>query len=141
MTRHGYLFALPLMVVFGQLLGLVGFGLLRHQYDFRDSTLPLVALGSVVFAIAEESLFRGLIQQRAMLLFNPKLATALSAALYAGLMFGHRGGLLSPVFGALLGTSLAIVYYKKQNLLLTITINAATKLTYIGLVAIFVLRH
>lgn len=141
MTRHGYLFAIPLMVVFGQFLGLVGYGLLRHQYDFADTPLPLVALGVIVFAIAEEILFRGLIQQKAMELFHPLMAAALSAGLYTLVSFGHRGGGLSPVFAALLGSAVAYVYYKKQNILLTIAINVATKLTYTGLVAIFVLRH
>lgn len=35
---------------------------------------------------------------------------------------------------------MAVVYGRKQNLALTITINAASKLTYLGLVATFILR-
>lgn len=141
MTRHGYLFAIPLMLVFGQFLGLLGFGLLHHQYDFRGTPLALVAASAVVFSIGEEIVFRGLIQQRGMLLFNPKIAAILSGVLYAGLMFGHRGGLFSPIFGVVLSAVLVIIYHRKQNILLTLTVNAASKLTYIGLVAIFVLRH
>ncbi|HEX8182292.1 MAG TPA: type II CAAX endopeptidase family protein [Candidatus Saccharimonadales bacterium] len=140
MTRHGYLFAIPFMLILGQFIGLLGYALLRNQYDFRDSSLLLVALGAIVFAIAEEIFFRGLIQQRAMLLLHPILAAVLSAGLYAGMSFGHRGGMFTPVLGAILGIVLAAVYYKKQNVLLTISVNAAAKLTYIGLVAVFVLQ-
>ena len=141
LTRQGYLFAIPLMVVLGQALGLLGYGLLRQQYDFRGTSLIFVALGAVVYAIAEEILFRGLIQQKAMQLCHPAIAAAVTTLLYASLTVGHRGGILTPVFGLILGAVLSVIYYRKQNILLTMTINISAKLTYIGLVAIFVLRH
>jgi membrane protease YdiL (CAAX protease family) len=136
----GYILALPLSLVIGQALGAAGYGLLRHQYTFGHTALPLVAVASVVFAISEEVLFRGLIQQRAAKVLHPGLAAVLSAVLYAGFTFGHAGSYLAPLFGLIMGITLAITYYRKNNLILTIAINAASKLAYVGLMASFVFR-
>jgi membrane protease YdiL (CAAX protease family) len=138
LSLRGYAFALPLMLVAGQVLGTLGFVLLRHQYAYGNTPLSLVAAVAVLFAISEEMLFRGLIQQRATQLLHPALAAALSALTFAAFTFGHTGSYLSPLFGLILGLALAATYYKKQNLILTITINAATKLAYVGLIAGFI---
>jgi membrane protease YdiL (CAAX protease family) len=140
LNLRGYLTALPLMIVIGQAAGVLGYGLLRHQYTFGTTALPLVAATSVVFAISEEVLFRGLIQQRAAKVLHPVVAAALSAILYALFTFGHAGSYLAPLFGLIMGIILSTTYYKKQNLILTIAINAGSKLTYIGLMAAFVFR-
>jgi membrane protease YdiL (CAAX protease family) len=135
----GYGFGLPLMVVAGQLVGLVGYGFLRHHYPYTGYSLPLIALAAVVFAFAEEMLLRGLIQQQGELLFHPLMAALATTVLYVFLVLDHGTMLTLPV-AILFGASLSFVYYKKKNLLLTFTLNAAAKLTYIGLVASFVLR-
>lgn len=140
LKASGYLLAVPLMLVIGQLLGAVGYGLLRNQYGYGDTPLPLVAAAAVVFAIAEETLFRGLIQQRGSQVLNPVIAGAMTAILYALFTFGHTGSWLTPLFGLIMGTTLAVIYYKKQNLILTISVNAAAKLTYVGLMATFIFR-
>jgi membrane protease YdiL (CAAX protease family) len=136
----GYATAIPLMVVLGQLIGVGGYALLRHQYLFGNTSLPLVAGMSVIFAIGEEVVLRGLIQQRASLVLHPIVAAVLSAILTAALSFGHRGSWLTPLFGLIAGIALATTYYKRNNLILTITLNASMKLAYVGLVAGFVFR-
>jgi hypothetical protein len=47
---------------------------------------------------------------------------------------------LAPLFALISGIVLSFTYYKKQNLVLTATINAAMKLGYIGLIAGFIFR-
>lgn len=139
LTMRGYSLTLPLMLVVGQILGTVGYFMLRNFYAYAPTSLPLVAVTSVVFAIAEEMLFRGLIQQRAAKIVHPALAAALSALLYTFASISHSTPLV-PLFALLSGAVLSFTYYKKQNLLLTITINAMSKLAYIGLLATFTLR-
>jgi hypothetical protein len=139
LTKRGYLVALPLMVVVGQALGGIGYALLRNQYDYGHISLPLVAASTVVYAVAEAMLFQGLIQQRAMQILHPGMAAVLATVLYVATSFGHTGSYLAPLFALLLGATMAAAYYVKQNLLLVITLNAATKLIYFGLLATFVL--
>ena len=136
---RGYALVLPLMVVAGQLLGVIGYGMLRHQYIFDHTSLPLVAAAAVVFAIAEETLFRGLIQQRAAQAMHPIVAAILSTMLFTFMSIDNTT-VLAPLFALILGTVLAFTYYKKQNLVLTITINATAKLAYVGLMAAFIFR-
>jgi membrane protease YdiL (CAAX protease family) len=135
----GYGFGLPLMVVTGQIVGLIGFGFLRHYYPYTGYSLPLIALAAVVFAFAEEMLLRGLIQQQGELLFHPAMAAIGTTILYVFLVLDHSTMLTLPV-AILMGGMLSFVYYKKKNLLLTFTLNASAKLAYIGLVAGFILR-
>jgi membrane protease YdiL (CAAX protease family) len=139
LSAKGYAYALPLMVVAGQILGVIGYGLLHNHYTYYNVSLPLVAASSVVFAIAEESFFRGLIQQKASQVMNPIMAALLSVILYTFVSIGHLT-ILAPLFALLAGIVLSFTYYKKQNLILTITINAAMKLAYVGLMAGFVFR-
>ncbi len=139
LTARGYGVTLPLMLVVGQLLGTVGYLMLRNFYAYTPTSLPLVAAASVVFAIAEEMLFRGLIQQRAAKIIHPALAAVLSTLLYTFVSISHSTPLV-PLFALLSGAVLGFTYYKKQNLMLTITINVMSKLAYIGLLATFTLR-
>ena len=131
---------LPLVLVIGQVLGASGFGLLRHQYLFAHTSLPLVAIVSIAFALAEEILLRGLVQQQAARIVHPLMAAVLSSILSMLLTIGHHGSWLTPLFGLLAGSSLAALYYKKQNLALNIVMNATIKLTYVGLMAGFIFR-
>lgn len=137
-TRRGYLTVLPAMIVLGQLFGGLGYLMLRHQYTFGHTSLPLVAATSVIFAISEEVVFRGLIQRSASRVFHPIMAAGFTTVLYTAFSFGHRGSYLAPVFALLMGASLSIIYYKKQNLVLTMCVNAVSKLVYIALMATFV---
>ena len=139
LNLKGYAFTLPLMAVVGEILGVIGYGMLRHHYIFGTTSLPLVAATVVVFALAEETLFRGLIQQRAAQVMHPILAAILSTMLFT-LTSINTMTVLAPLFSLILGTVLAYTYSKKQNLVLTSAINIATKLTYIGLMATFVFR-
>lgn len=139
MTLKGYGLAVPLMLVLGEVLGLLGYGMLRHHYTFGHTSLPLVAASVVVFALAEETLFRGLIQQRASQIMHPMVAALLTTMLFtfAGI---NNITYLAPLFSLILGAVLSYTYTKKQNLLLTGSINALAKLTYVGLMASFVFR-
>jgi membrane protease YdiL (CAAX protease family) len=135
-----YAIFLPVMLVIGEALGLIGFGLLRHHTGFGSLSLPGAAIALTLFALAEETYFRGLIQQRASLVFNPKLAAALTAILYAVFSASQGGGYLSLLYGLLAGVVLSTTYSKKPNLVLTFTINAASKLLFVGLLASFVIH-
>jgi membrane protease YdiL (CAAX protease family) len=139
LSARGYAFALPAMVVVGQVLGLIGYAFLRHQYAFSHVSLPLIAVLSVLFAICEEIFLRGLIQQQAARLFHPLIAAIIAASIYIFLALSHQTLLtLGPAI--FMGIALSMTYYKKQNLLLTVAMNAAAKLTYIGLLATFILK-
>ncbi len=135
LTVRGYIVYLASMFVAGEALGAIGYGMLRHQFGFGHISLIFIAPTVVFFAIAEETLFRGLIQQRAMQVLHPGVAAVLSALLFAVFTFGHTGSWLAPLFGLILGTALAVTYAIKQNLILTITMNATSKLVYIGILA------
>jgi membrane protease YdiL (CAAX protease family) len=139
---NGYGLALPLMIVVGEVLGGISYLLLKHHYAFSHShvSLPLVAAASAVFAITEEIVFRGLIQQRAMQVMNTKLAAILPVILYTVMTWGHSGSWLTPLFGLIASSVLCFSYYKRQNLMLTMTANMLSKLTYIGLMTAFVLH-
>ncbi len=136
---RGHAFGIPLMLVLGQGLGAVGYLFIRNHYPYQGTSLPLVALASVVFAFAEEMFLRGLIQKQTERVVNPIFAVVLTTALYVGLAISHTT-MLTVGPAILMGGVLALTYYFKQNLLLSVTINAAAKLTYVGLVATFVLR-
>ena len=136
---RGYAFALPMMAVIGQLLGLLGYGLLRNHYAFKNISLPLVAASACVFALTEEMFFRGLVQQRAAKVMHPGMAAALSAILFTVMNIGY-GTIYAPLYALAAGVVLSVTYYLRQNLILTFTINAMSKLAYVGLLATFVLR-
>jgi membrane protease YdiL (CAAX protease family) len=133
----GYATALPMMIVIGEVLGVIGYGLLRNHYIYGHVSLSLIAGCSVIFAFAEEAFFRGLIQQRASLIVNPVLAMLLSVVTYTAVSIDHTT-ILAPVFALISGIVLSFVYYKKQNILLTFVLNATMKLTYVGLLASFI---
>jgi membrane protease YdiL (CAAX protease family) len=141
-TRLGlkaYALAIPLMLVIGQALGVLGYFMLRTHYTFGNTSLPLVGATVVVFALAEETLFHGLIQQRASRVMHPILAAILSTFLFV-LMSIDSTTIIAPLFALILGAVLSFTYYKKQNLVLTMAINAMCKLAYVGLLATFVFR-
>lgn len=139
LSLKGYATSLPLMLVIGQLLGLISYGALRHFYPYVHTSLPLVAATAVVFAISEETYFRGLIQQRAGIIMHPLLAALLSVVLFTFASIGHVT-ILAPLVALLYGAVLCFTYYKKQNLILTTAINAMAKLAYIGLLATFTIK-
>jgi len=135
-----YLLLLPLMIIIGQVLGFIGYGLLRHHFAFNhQGSLWLISLAAIIFAFTEEMLFRGLIQAEAMKIMSKVLAGILSAGLYAVLFIDHTS-LLPFLFGLIAGSVISAVYYLKPNLVLTTTINASMKLIYIVLLATFVLH-
>lgn len=137
--KKKYLVLLPLMVVIGQVLGAVGFGMLRGTYPYQGTPLALVASTAVVFAIAEELLFRGLIQQHASKVMRPVVAVV-TASIADAVIFAVHGSVMPFAYAIVAGAVLGGIYYFKQNLLLTMTANIAMKLTFVGLMATFVLR-
>lgn len=134
-----YVFSIPSMVVVGELLGGLGYILLRHQYAYKGVSLELVAPAVIIFAFSEEMLFQGLIQELASRIMNPKLAAILAVICYAFTTVSYTNN-LPMIFGLISGIVLAITYYLKKNLMLTTAVNALMKLTYIGLVATFILH-
>jgi len=139
LTKHDYGSMIPLMIVLGLVFGAIVYGLTRSYYVFDNTSLPLVAAILVAFALVEETLFRGLIQQRASQVMSPIVAIILSAGLFTLMSIDHTTAWI-PISSLLLGLVLAYVYYKKQNLILTFTLNASTKLAYIALMAAFIFR-
>lgn len=136
--RHWML--LPLMVVLGEALGALGYGVLYHtSYVFHGLPTALVAVGALIFAVAEEFLFRGLVQEQAAKVVHPITAAVLATLAYTVIYVPH-GSVLPVVFAVLSGAVLSGVYYFKQNLVLTTTLNAVMKLSYLGLLATFVLH-
>ncbi len=135
----GHLFGIPLMMTLGEGLGLLGYGFLGHAYPYQHTSLTLLCLSVIVFAFTEEMLLRGLVQQQASRVVHPLLAAGLAAVLYVPFA-ATRTNLLSLVPAIAMGFTLSAIYHVKRNLLLSTTINAAAKLTYVGLVAAFVLR-
>ena len=127
LSIKNYAFAVALMAVAGEVLGVIGYGMLRHQYPFGDTPLPMVAATVAVFAFTEEVLFRGLIQQRAQLVMHPLLAAILPTMLFTFVSI-NTSTYLAPLFSLILGAVLAYTYAKKQNLILTGTINALAQL-------------
>lgn len=138
--RRRYFYGVPLMIFIGEILGLFGYVLLRRHYPFKGISLPLVFASVVVFAIAEEMYFRGLIQQLSSKLMHPVMSIGLTVICYTVSSIGHQNLWLNSLFALTAGTFLSITYYKKQNLVLTIALNSIMKLTYIGLVATFILK-
>lgn len=130
---------LPLMVVVGEVLGVLGYGMLRRHFQFNATQLPVVAVLAVALAAAEELYFRGLIQKHAAKALHPLLALLLTVVIYAAMSLGH-GSLLPAGFACISGGVLSTIYYAKQNLILTTTANAVMKLTYLGLLATFTFR-
>lgn len=70
---------------------------------------------------------------------HPLAAFALTVILYTITGIDH-GTLSMFIFTLIMGLILSYTYYIKQNLVLTITINATTKLIYVGLIAAFILH-
>jgi len=135
----GHLFGLPLMIIIGEGLGLIGYAFLRNHYAYTHISLPLICAACIVFAFAEEMFLRGLVQQQAARIVHPLLAAVLAAVIYIPLAIS-RTSLLTIGPAVAMGIMLAVVYHLKHNLLLSTAINAAAKLTYVGLVATFILR-
>ena len=130
---------LPLMIIIGEVLGAAAFGMLRHQYIFKGSSLPLVAVAVITFAATEELFFRGLIQYFATKLMRPAYAAVLTAIVYTGTAIG-LGSVLPVGFMLIAAAAISAIYFYKQNLVLTTFANVAMKLTYLGLIVTFILK-
>jgi|GEM_PF-2420024 len=133
--RKGYLIALPAMIVIGQVLGLAMYGLLRNQFNFTETPAAFIALTAVVFALAEEVVFRGLLQHQ-----FAKLIGTWGGAVFAGIAFaavsaGNSGWRLALPAAIIMSASLSIIYAKKPNIMLTWIVNATCKIVFIGLLS------
>lgn len=134
-----YLNVLPIMVVIGEVLGAVSYAVLRHRYPYKGTPLHYVAAATVIFAIAEELVFRGLIQRQAAKLMHPVAAGVLAVITYVAATIG-TGSVLPALFALMSGITLSAIYYFIPNLVLTTFTNITMKLTYLGLIATFIIR-
>jgi membrane protease YdiL (CAAX protease family) len=130
---------LPLMIIIGEVLGVAGFAILRHHYAYRSMTFPFVVGAVILFAITEELLFRGLLQRHAARIFHPLVAACVAIIAYSAMTIG-TGSILPTFFGVASSGTLCALYYWKPSLVLTIVTNVVMKLSYIGLVAAFILK-
>lgn len=136
--KHGwrtYAYGVPAVIILGELIGGLAY-LLQDAYPFDGSKTLLVGGAVIVFAIAEEVVFRGLIQRQAGRLFHPAVAAVLAAVLYAGASIGFGSW---PAFWTALaaGGVLAAVYAVTRSILLTTILNMTAKLVFLGLLATY----
>ena len=133
------LLLLPLALIAGQLLGVISFGLtLPDNADYYRSILPWLCIGAPLFALIEELLFRGLLQEQAARLMHPAVAAGVSALLFAVVTMGAQPwGFASALIS---GATLSFMFLKTHNIILNTVLNATSKLFYLGLIAVFVLR-
>lgn len=134
-----YAIYIPLMIILGQALALLGYAMLRHYYFFYGVSLPLVFAFVGIFAYSEEIFFRGLIQLRGSQVIHPAVAAVLAVAMFVLATIDHSTALI-PLYALILGTVLSLTYYFKQNLILSGTINLIAKVGYVGLMAAIVIK-
>jgi membrane protease YdiL (CAAX protease family) len=131
-----YVGFLPAAVVLGQLLGILSFWLLGDRYPYADTSVGIVWACAVLFALAEELFFRGLIQRQASLVLHPIMAAALSAIVFASFGIAYRSWAAAGV-ALITGTVLSGLYYMRQSIVITVVANTIAKFAYIALLANF----
>lgn len=136
LTWKGYLAIAPTMIVAGQVLGALAYGMLRNEQSFGGISLPVITIAMILFSLAEEIFFRGLIQEQASRAVNPIVATALTATLYT-LMTLPIGSITTTLFAASSSTILSCIYYTKPNIVITTITNITLKVLFVGLLSIF----
>jgi membrane protease YdiL (CAAX protease family) len=125
-------------VSLGSLLGAISFRLLANGYDLGATPALWIVPVAILGAVAEESLFRGLIQRQAISVMKPVHAVILTSLLYVALTMVHFS-FWSVVVGLISTIMLSTMYMKKSSVLLTTTMNAVSKVTYVMLIAKFVI--
>lgn len=123
----------------GTILGLLSYKLLVNNYVFGGTPISLVVGAAIVGALAEESLFRGLIQKQATYVMRPIHAVVLTGLVYLTLSFSHFSP-WSLVVGIISSLVLSILYMKKSSLILTTALNITSKLVYIGMIAKYLIH-
>ena len=111
---------------------------LRVPIYLVEQALGLVVAVAAVGALAEEFLFRGLIQKQAMQVMRPLYAFLLTVLLFGTLSLSHFSGWALPL-GLLTAAILSAIYAKTQSLLLTITLNLVSKMVYLALISKYLL--
>jgi membrane protease YdiL (CAAX protease family) len=127
---------IPTMILCGEALGVVGYALLRKHYAFYGEPLTLTLSSAVLFAIVEESYFRGLLQNLSTKATRPLWGVVTSVFMYAALNVSHQS-LITIVFAAIAGLVLSLAYMLKQSLFLTSIMNATMKVIFIGTLYVF----
>ncbi|HUC90009.1 MAG TPA: CPBP family intramembrane glutamic endopeptidase [Patescibacteria group bacterium] len=136
LTWKGYLAIAPTMIVAGQVLGALSYGVLRNEQSFGGISLPVVTIAMILFALTEEIFFRGLIQEQASKAINPIVAPVLTATLYT-LMTLPIGSIATTLFAASSSIILSCIYYTKPNIVITTIANMTLKVFFVGLLAAF----
>lgn len=136
LNKTEYFYAVPLMIVLGQIIGVVAAFMAGHSEN-QIIHLPLVLALAVatLAAITEELFFRGLIQQYALKLLHPVTAVALTTLIFTPFVVGS-GSWWIIVPALLASVVLSTVYCHKQNLTLTTTLNLTVKLVFVGIIFI-----
>lgn len=123
----------------GAAIGALCYLLLKGAYVFEGINLQLVFAVAAVGALAEEFLFRGLILRHALEITRPIYAVLFTTLLYGTLSLSHFSNWSLPL-GLLTAAVLSTLYAKTHNLVLTITLNMASKFVYLGLIAKYLLH-
>ena len=106
---------LPLAVIIGVVLGLIGQGFFNFEnYSWIIYLIPLIAY-------SEEILFRGMIQNLVEKSYGVIPSIFIPAFLYGFFSLGY--GYLFALFMFFAGIILGLVYYKTKNIFLTVVIN------------------
>jgi membrane protease YdiL (CAAX protease family) len=112
-TKEGLIF-LPLVIIFGIVLGLLGNGIIAQKYAGFILLLPIVVF-------SEELLFRGMIQNLAKEGYGNHVSIILPPILYAIFSINYALPVVFLLFIASLAAS--IIYNRTKNIFLTMTLN------------------
>ena len=125
----------PVIIILLQIIGVVLYSLLAHrQHQFDGMPLNIIAVSVIGFALAEELLFRGFIQEVVAKVTNPKIATILTIIIFVSVTI-PQGNIAITFLSLITGAALSLIYYFKQNILLTTATNITLKLIFLGLLA------
>jgi|GEM_PF-3439707 len=118
---------LPLAIIIGMILGLVEFLILRPSPTFESFSINAVLLGLGIMGLtglAEEFIFRGMMQNHFLKIFNVAMAITLTNLIFAAM---HLIWLnlfeLAFVFGV--GMLCGAIYYNTKNLILVSSLHGA----------------
>ena len=121
-----YMSFLPLAIILGIVLGWIEFQILSPSPVFEHLNLKTILLGLGIMGltgVAEEFIFRGLMQNHFLSIFNIATTILLTNLIF---MFMHLIWLnyLELIFVFVVGSLCGIIYYKTNNLILVSVLHA-----------------
>jgi len=121
-----YMALLPIMIIFGMLLGGIEFIILKPSPIFEYLNIDTILMGLFIMGltgIGEEFIFRGLLQNHLLKIFNITGAILLSNVIFMGMHLIWLN-LFELIFVFVIGILCGIIYYKTKNLVLVASLHA-----------------